>query len=106
MGVDRTDYLMWGVMVDPDQAAHDDLEAERYQEDGARFDLIYDGMSGKYAVAGKIVAKSDPHEGIDFVDIGPRVGLIDKAAVSGAVGQVFPDKSYGDFGLFLFSHFH
>ena len=38
MGVDRTDYLMWGVMVDPDQAAHDDLEAERYQDDGARFD--------------------------------------------------------------------
>ena len=106
MGVDRTDYLFWGVMIDPGKVDRDALEDEIDGAPGAKFDLVLDGMGGQYAVAGKIVAQSDPYEGIEFVDVGPRLDLLDKAGVFGAVGKHFPDKSFSDFGLLLFSHFH
>ncbi len=105
MGVDRTDYLMWGVKVDVESAfsLEEELEAEIDGADGRRFDLIIDGMSGQYAVAGKIIAKSDPYDGLDFTVIEPaQIAWDTQLAIR--VRSVFPDAE--DFSLMLFSHFH
>lgn len=42
MGVDRTDYLMYGVDVGADQFDWDKHEAECNGAPGARFDLVYE----------------------------------------------------------------
>lgn len=104
MSVKRTDYLMWGAKIDPDlvSSKYDDLEAEMYLEGGRRFDLIYDGMSGEYAVAGEIIATSDPCEGLEFQEI-PKDASAWRPEVVEAVRSEFPE-SHG-FSLYLFSHF-
>ena len=105
MGVDRTDYLIWGAKVDVESAfaLQDELEAEIDGADGKRFDLILDGMSGQYAVAGKIIAKSDPYEGLDFITVDPaQIAWDTELAIR--IRSVFPDAE--DFSLMLFSHFH
>lgn len=106
MGVDRIDYLMLGTDMGGDFDP-DPFEAERDGAPGARFDLVYDGMSGNYCVAGKIIAKSDPYEGFELAKVDPAKMNVDRAAlaaaVSAAVGrEINPD----DFALILFSHFH
>lgn len=103
MSVDRTDYLMWGAKIDPDAVDIDRFEAEMNGEEGRRFDLVYDGMSGEYAVAGKIIAKSDAYEGLSFKKIDENEVRFD-VGVAVAVKSEFSDVD--DFALYLFSHFH
>lgn len=106
MGVDRTDYLMWGAKIDPDAVRdnYEDFEAEIDGAPGRRFDLIYDGMSGKYAIAGTIVAKSDPYEGLEFQEVDPTGELIARPDFFFAVQEAFPGA--GTFKLYLFTHWH
>ena len=59
MGVNRTDYLMLGVDMGAADFDRDSFEAECDGAPNRRFDIIYDGMSGQYCIAGKIIAKSD-----------------------------------------------
>lgn len=105
MGVDRTDYLMWGAKVSPDvvREKYGDLEAEINGAPESLFDLIYDGMSGKYAVAGRVVARSEPYEGLAFKVIEPA-DLAWDAELVGRVRTAFPDAH--EFSLILFSHYH
>lgn len=104
MGVDRTDYLMWGAKVDPDDVSkrYDELEPEMYGEDGRRFDLVYDGMGGKYAVAGKVIAQSGKYDGLEFCEISQADAGWSPEVVA-AVRAVFPDAQA--FALYLFSHY-
>jgi hypothetical protein len=107
MGVDRTDYLMLAVDLDFKDVDPDSLEAEIEGAPGRRFDVVYDGMCGKYCLAGKIIAKSDPYEGIEMVKIDPDNLDVDRsdlaAKIMDACGhEVMP----GAFSLILFSHFH
>jgi len=106
MGVDRTDYLMLGTDVGSDAFDWDRHAREYEGAPNRRFDIVYDGMSGKYCIAGKIIAKSDPYEGIEMVRIEPETLDVDRAALAAAVSDAF-DKtvSAGDFSLILFSHF-
>lgn len=104
MGVDRTDYLMFGADIGFDDADFDKCQAEIEGAPGARFDVIRDGMSGQYCLAGKIIAKSEPYEGFEMAKIEKlefdREGLA--RAVSEKIGRtVLPE----DFSLILFSHF-
>lgn len=105
MGVDRTDYLMWGAKVDPFEVAsrYDELEAELDGAQNKRFDLVYDGMSGEYAIAGRIIAKSDPYEGLGLQEVA-TFHMIGDAKAQEAVTAAFPAAE--DFKLYLFSHFH
>jgi hypothetical protein len=57
MGVARTDYLIYGAKVDYDAVDYDKHGAEMEGRPGAAFDLIVDNMGGKYAVAGKVIAR-------------------------------------------------
>ncbi len=106
MGVDRTDYLMFAAEMGADDFDYDKHQAEIEGSPDAQFDIVYDGMSGQYALAGKIIAKSDPYEGFEMakVDVGKMdfntTELAEK--VSAAFGRKLVS---GDFSLILFSHF-
>ena len=106
MGVDRTDYLMFGVQL-PADLEPDALEAEIDGAPGRRFDAVFDGMCGKYFLAGKIIATSDPYEGFELATIDPKNLAIDRTdlaeKISAACGK---PVSRDDFRLLLFSHFH
>ena len=107
MSVSRTDYIIYGVNVGYDNVSYDNFEAELSGSRLAKFDIIYDGMNGEYAYAGKILARGDEYEGFgNGVDLTPR----DESdmAVMWDVIQAFPDLNLGmnDFKLFAVSHFH
>jgi hypothetical protein len=106
MGVDRTDYLMFGTDMGGKSFDWDKHEAESNGAPDRRFDIVYDGMSGQYCIAGKIIAKSDPYEGIEMVKIDLEKLDVDRAALAAAVSEAFGrELSAGDFSLILFSHF-
>lgn len=106
MGVDRTDYLMFGTEIGPDAFERDDFEDEIDGAPNRRFDVIYDGMSGKYALAGKIIATSDPYEGFEMARIDPENMNVDRAALAAKVSEAFGrEVKAEDFKLILFSHF-
>lgn len=106
MGVSRTDYLMFGVDVGFESINYDDFESEICGEPGRRFDAVYDGMSGQYAIVGKIIAKSDPYEGISMVKINQDKLDVDRDALAATVSKALGRKvDAGDFSLILFSHF-
>jgi hypothetical protein len=107
MGVDRTDYLMFATEIGADDFDRDNFEAEIDGAPGRRFDVVYDGMSGRYSLAGKIVAKSDPYEGFEMAKIDPAAFAFDSKALAAAVSDAFGrDLTTSDFSLILFSHFH
>lgn len=106
MGVDRTDYLMLGVDMGAENFDWDKHEAEIEGSPEARFNIVYDGMCGKYAIAGKIIATSDAYEGFEMARIDPSKLDIDRAELAAKVSEAFgrtvaPDE----FSLILFSHF-
>jgi len=107
MGVDRTDYLMFGTDIGPEAFERDEFEAEMDGAPGRRFDIVYDGMCGKYAVAGKIIAKSDPYEGFELAKVNLDDLDVDPDELIAKVSDAFGKKlSAEDFSLILFSHFH
>ena len=105
MGVDRTDYLMLAADMGVKDFDYDKHEAEIEGAPNARFDIVYDGMSGKYCLAGKIIAKSEPYEGFEMAKI--NVGAVLQATeLAKAVSESFGRKlAPSDFSLILFSHF-
>lgn len=107
MGVERTDYLMFGVDVGADAFDWEKHEAEAKRTPNARFDVVYDGMSGQYCVAGKIIAASDRYEGfIGRAEITPSDLDVDRTALAAGISEAFGrDVSPNDLKLILFSHF-
>lgn len=106
MSVDRTDYLMFGTDVGTEAFELDEFEAEMDGAPGRRFDIVYDGMRGKYAIAGKIIATSDPYEGFEMAKIDPKNLQLDPAALAETISSAFGRKLLpADFSLILFSHF-
>lgn len=107
MGVVRTDYLMFGIDLGAKAFDWDKHQAEIEGAPDARFDIVYDGMSGKYCIAGKIVAKSDAYDGFETAKIDPEKLEVDRDALAAKISQAFErrDLSADDFSLILFSHF-
>lgn len=109
MGVYRTDYLFWGVKLDPralGESVYDRFEKECDGAPGRRFDMVYDGMSGRYAVAGRHIAKSDPDEGLGFIEVGDEALGFDQDAVASSVREAIGEENCGSgFRLYLFSHY-
>lgn len=105
MGVDRTDYLMFAADMGTKGFDYDRHENEIEGAPGAKFDIVYDGMSGQYCLAGKIIAKSEPYEGFEMAKI--NVGAVLQAnELAEAVSESFGRKiAPSDFSLILFSHF-
>lgn len=106
MSVYRTDYLMWAVDVGADAFDWGKHEAELEGRADRRFDVVYDGMSGKYCMAGEIIAKSDAYEGFAPKKIDPDDIGIDRHTLARKVAQAFDRQIIsGDFSLVLFSHY-
>lgn len=106
MGVDRIDYLMFGADMGAENFEYEKHEAEIEGAPGARFDIVYDGMCGKYCIAGKIIAKGDPYEGFEMAKVDPKKLDVDRAALAASVSEAFGrPMSASDFSLILFSHF-
>ena len=106
MGVDRTDYLMFGADMGTEDFDWEKHEAEINGAPGRRFDVVYDGMSGEYCIAGKIIAHSDPYEGFEMAKIDPKTLDVDRQALAAVVSEAFGrTKTADDFALILFSHF-
>lgn len=106
MGVYRTDYLMWAVDMGAKAFDWDKHEAENNGEPNRRFDIVYDGMSGEYCMAGKIIAKSDEHEGFKPHRIDPSSVEVDKDELAMKVSDAFGTPvSSSEFSLILFSHY-
>ena len=104
MGVDRTDYLMYGADIGYDTVDYDRDEDVIERRPGAPFDLIFDGMGGKYAIAGKIVARSDPYDGIERTVITPDLLPSDSDALRAAIAKRFGIDA-PKLELMLFTHF-
>jgi hypothetical protein len=95
---------MCGVKISPKLVDYDKHEALISGAPGRAFDVVYDGMSGEYAVAGKVIAKIDGYDGVNFTEITDDLLPTDPAALSTLIGETFgaaPDK----LRLFLFSHY-
>lgn len=106
MGVDRTDYLMFAADMGVDDFDWDKHQAEIEGAPEAKFNIVYDGMSGKYCLAGKIIAQSDPYDGFEMAKIDPEKAKIDPVELAAKVSVAFDRHMVpADFSLILFSHF-
>lgn len=107
MGVDRTDYLMFGVDVGYDAFDWDKHEAEAEGRPDARFDIVFDGMSGKYCVAGRIIAVSDRYEGFeDRTIVEPRAIEVGADDLAQKISEAFEKPvAASDLRVMLFSHY-
>jgi hypothetical protein len=106
MGVDRTDYLMFGVDVGYDAFDWERHDAESQGAPNAKFDIVYDGMCGKYCIAGKIIAESEPYDGLTMTKIDPADLGIDRDELAAKLSDAFERRiEPKDFSLMLFSHF-
>lgn len=116
MGVDRTDYIVFGwklpyKMNDPDGKVIDDVwDIPKYEKlvggDDDGFQWVQDGMCGNYSVFGKVIESGgDQWEGWDFVELG--ITNLDEDKAIGKYVEYFqvPPGGVGEPKLFLFSHF-
>lgn len=116
MGVDRTDYIIYGWKLpynlnDPDGKPIDDFwDGGKYEKlvdgDDDGFQLITDGMCGNYCVFGKVIESGgDQWEGWNFVEL--DIANMDRHKAIGKYVEHFqpPPGGPGLPTLFLFSHF-
>jgi hypothetical protein len=61
-------------------------------------------MSGQYAVAGKIIAKSGAYDGLEFTEITPDLLPPDPKTLKEEIEAAF-DGPVDPLKLYLFSHF-
>jgi len=104
MSTSRRDYVMWAVNIGYDKVDYDDNEDVIEGLDGAPFDMVYDGMSGNYVFAGKIIAESDEFEGFPVVELARPYADLDKTAIATAVAERFPFIKPTQFQIIVFTH--
>lgn len=119
MGVDRTDYIIYGYKMPADYLKKKGIDMWddkflRYIEGwkGENYSLIYDGMSGEYLVFGLRISMANEQEGFEFVEL-PATGWADKfLEVKGKTAEVFGfnDTHFAELGggpkVLIFSHWH
>lgn len=106
MSVTRSDYVIYGVNVGYNRVDWDKFEAEIEGRPDAKFDLVCDSMCGKYAYAGKIIARSEEYEGFgDGVDLtwkneSPMAAILE-------IQKAFPDLNLtmNDFKTYVVTNF-
>lgn len=95
---------MFGTKLDYDTVDYDKHLALIEGQPGAPFDLIVDGMSGQYAVAGKIIAQSDKYDGMVFTEITDEMLPKDVPALQAEIETAF-GAPVDKLRLYLFSHY-
>lgn len=117
MSVTVNHYVVLGAKFDPEALTDDDRQNLEAFMDGSSatitecgLNAIVDGMSGEYAVIGKILARSDDDSPLDgVVDALPVPDVI--LSVYEAIGQNFGGlmgrvalSHQVEFGVWVFSH--
>jgi hypothetical protein len=108
MGVDRSDYIVFG-WKRPSDNARFWADEEKYLpmiegHQGEEFSLILDGMSGEYTVFGIILnSGGDKYEGWDFVQLDFK--NLNAEKLKSKYREVFESEPETEPTLFIFSHF-
>jgi len=72
MGVDRSDYLVYGWKFPYDRCIIDTYYDEGFDEkieNQNEYVLVTDGMLGEYVVFGKLLSYADGYDGWEFIDL-------------------------------------
>jgi len=119
MGVDRTDYIVYGFKFKPNDLKQSgiDIWADKYLpyvegHKGVTDIIVYDGMSGEYVVFGKLINKAEEHQGTGFTTISYRDFFDDdeRERVTAKFRELFGDAIYDDLEedepqMLVFSHY-
>ncbi len=119
MGVDRTDYIIFGFKFSPkDLKQHGiDLWDDKYLpyiegHQGVEYIIVNDGMSGEYVVFGKLINQADENEGSNFKKIEYDSFFSDQVnkAIIYKFKELFGNEMYAsiediDPQLLVFSHY-
>lgn len=113
MGVDRSDYIVYGWKLPYEILDTEGNEIDVYDEkfesmmcgfEGEDYTLICDGMCGNYNVFGLNVQSCDgEYEGWDFADI--DIKKFDDDKIIAKFIEVFGFEPQTEPKLFIFSHF-
>ena len=113
MGVDRSDYIMYGWKLPYEILDNEGNEIDLWDEKfesvkcgfpGEEFRLISDGMCGEYNVFGLRMLYLDEDDGWDFVNL-DILQSIDSDKVKSKYVELFGIQPTTEPTLFIFSHF-
>lgn len=114
MGVDRTDYLIYGWKLPINFVNSNgpiDIWDEKFRpymegHKGIDFSLIFDGMGGKYTVFGKRIAfATDDGDGWGFMELDlSKIGS--PGFTKDKFKEIFEIEPPSEPSLFIFSHWH
>jgi hypothetical protein len=120
MGVDRTDYIIYGFKMKPNDLKsnginiHDDNKFLPYIEGhiGVKEVIVYDYMCGEYVVFGKLINRADGDAGTNFTTISFQDFFDDEERdfVTDTFKELFGEDVYNDLDedepqIFVFSHY-
>lgn len=119
MGVDRTDYIIYGFKFKPNdlKAKGIDIHSDKYLpfiegHKGIDDVIVYDYMSGEYVVFGKLMHSSNESAGIEFNTISYKDFCDDQESdrITSKFKELFGESIYDDLQesepeMYVFSHF-
>lgn len=113
MGVDRTDYIVYGWKLPYDMKDKNGQEIDFWDDkflpmiEGwpeEELALVRDGMCGQYVVFGLMIKHADEYKGWDFIHL--DVGQLDTEMVKARYRELFEIEGDCDEPcLFIFSHY-
>lgn len=112
MGVDYDYYMFVGVQV-ADENSFDDrdwfgeFEDEINGTPDAKLDCIYDGMSGKYVLLGKIIARGNQYNDQDAIQEVEFGSIQVKSEVCTLLDERLPEwREHGPIKIMFITHAH
>jgi hypothetical protein len=114
MGVDVQAFVIVGVRLPGDAMPDDDDARDRllpYMEGAPEangFQIVYDGMSGSYVIAGKLIAASDQQDGHfeNPVVVKGEISPAECIAIEAKIRELFPDQPWQPLSAIVVSHYH
>lgn len=119
MGVERTDYIVYGYKLPYEIRNSNGDEIDFYEDyenekenkflplieghEGEEFTIVSDGMSAEYNVFGLLIKQSD-YDGWGFIEL--NFGNFDSEKVKSKYKELFECEIKEEPKLIIFSHFH
>jgi len=105
MGVTRTDFIIYGLKLDPNDVDIEKFESELCGAPDKEFDMIYDYMSGNYVYAGIIMAVADEYEGFGDGKEMCLPGALDLVELTHTLSNHFEIRQDDEYNIYAVSHF-
>jgi hypothetical protein len=120
MGVERTDYIVFGFKMNPELLKRKRINIwdDKYLpfiegHKGVPDVFVYDGMNEEYAVFGKLINRAEEHEGVNFTTISYKdfFDVEESSRVIGKFIELFGEDMLDELDddepqMFVFSHYH